>query len=134
MRRLKWIIIFFIFFLLGCGGGGGGSGGGSNDNGSGGSEPPEELKLPAIVGDGYADYYLIRIKGNLEKIESPLIYPVDGFEQGIYFFQIQAVRSEQSDYPVNFNLIVIEYDDYISYEILPKNWEENFNQENLIWP
>ena len=131
MRRLKWIIIFFIFFLLGCGGGG--SGGGSNESGSG--KPPEELKLTTIVGYGDADYYLIRINGNLEKIESPFEYIIDGYPEGIYFFQIQSVRNGQPDYPVNFNLIVIEKDDgTMSYELFPLNWEANFDKDNLILP
>jgi len=131
--QLRWLKFIFVICLIACGGGGGGSGGG----GSGGlpdQSTNQPIILPAIVGYGDVDYYLLRINGNLETVESPFEYIIDGYPEGMYFFQIQSVRNGQPDYPVNFNLIVIEEDEIMSYEIFPKNWEENFDQENLILP
>ncbi len=69
--RLKWLLIILSICLIGCGGGGGDS----SDTGSDGGDPiVDELQLPAIVGYGDVDYYLLRVNGNLEEVESPLVY------------------------------------------------------------
>jgi len=124
--QLRWLNIILICFLISCGGGGGGSGGG----GSGGVDPPEPVicTYPAIVGYGFADRYIIRISGVVEEVPAPLVYAIDGFEEGSYFIQVQAVWHEQPDYPVNFNLYV--WDD--GYEVEPLNWFENFDESYLI--
>lgn len=131
----KWLIIIICAIcLICCGGGGGGSGGGGSGGGNEPSGPP--IKIPAITAQGNVDYYLVRISGTLEMAESPLQYYIDGFSEGEYFCQVQAVYHEQPDYPVNFYLIVTEYEGVIkpTYEILPESWEDNFDLEHLIWP
>jgi len=84
----NWLIIIFAICLTCCGGGGSDSGGG----GFGGENEP--LTLPAIIAQGDADYYLLRIDGTLEKIESPLEYYLDGFLMGEYFFQVLFFHHE----------------------------------------
>lgn len=90
------------------------------------------LQLPAIVGYGQPDYYMLRMAGTLERIEAPLEYFIDGYEPGEYFCQVQAVYGEQSDYPVNFFLIVTQDNDMFNYEIIPETYEGNFDFDSLI--
>lgn len=122
--------ILICFLITGC------SGNGSQSNNQPDNPPPIQNKEPAILGecDNSVDYLLITVNGTREKSNVPFTYFVNNFEEGVYFIQVQAVYlNSERDYPVNFELLVTDYDNSMLYELFPKEgFESLFYKNGLI--